>query len=269
MKNPLLILIVLLTLNVHAQPANLPHAPHIENSDDRAAGCSPASASTFLEFNNVKALIHTGGNLWQISGQNLSQYEVPKGSGIMALFTSALWLGGIDINGQLKIAAVRYRDGQDYWTGPLTTAGDAEIIPEECSNYDRHFVITQDEVREFDAWFKAGEQDDINGTNTQIEKFPDYEFSLIMGEDNLKSFHKWKNHELILKHHSIYVYPRLSQGKIETQFNNHPKILNVSAPIMELSSTFIRKEIAAGKNIRPMLPENVWQYIDEMNFYKS
>ncbi|NRB83403.1 MAG: nicotinate-nucleotide adenylyltransferase [Winogradskyella sp.] len=101
------------------------------------------------------------------------------------------------------------------------------------------------------------------------EKFPDYEFSLIMGEDNLKSFHKWKNHELILKHHSIYVYPRLSQGKIETQFNNHPKILNVSAPIMELSSTFIRKEIAAGKNIRPMLPENVWQYIDEMNFYKS
>ena len=100
--------------------------------DSRAAGCAPANASTFLEFNNVKALIHTGGNLWQIMGQNFSQYEVPKGSGIMALFTSALWLGGVDINGQLKLAAVRYRQGQDYWAGPLTTTGEAEVFPETC-----------------------------------------------------------------------------------------------------------------------------------------
>jgi nicotinate-nucleotide adenylyltransferase len=101
------------------------------------------------------------------------------------------------------------------------------------------------------------------------EKFPKYEFALIMGEDNLKSFHKWKNYELILENHSVYVYPRLSDGKIDTQFNDHPKIFNVSAPIMELSSTFIRQEIKAGKNIRPMLPDNVWNYIDEMNFYKK
>ncbi|WP_282043800.1 nicotinate (nicotinamide) nucleotide adenylyltransferase [Winogradskyella flava] len=100
------------------------------------------------------------------------------------------------------------------------------------------------------------------------EKFPEYEFSLIMGEDNLKSFHKWKNYELILNNHNIYVYPRLSKGKIETQFNDHPKIHHVDAPIMELSSTFIRKSIKAGKNIRPMLPEHVWEYVDEMNFYK-
>lgn len=127
-----------------------------------------------------------------------------------------------------------------------------------------------DKLRPSDIEFGLKQPNYTIDTLTYLhEKFPDYEFSLIMGEDNLKSFHRWKNHELILKHHSIYVYPRLSQGKIETQFNNHPKILNVSAPIMELSSTFIRKEIAAGKNIRPMLPENVWQYIDEMNFYKS
>ncbi|MBD3637809.1 MAG: T9SS type A sorting domain-containing protein [Crocinitomicaceae bacterium] len=148
------------------------------NPNSKAAGCAPANASTFLEFNNVKALIHTGGNLWQISGQNFSQYEVPKGSGIMALFTSALWLGGVDINGQLKIAAVRYRNGNDYWTGPLTDGGDAEIIPSECLKYDRHFVISQDEVREFDAWFKAGEKDALEGTNTQGEQFLDYEIPL-------------------------------------------------------------------------------------------
>lgn len=127
-----------------------------------------------------------------------------------------------------------------------------------------------DKLRPSDIEFGLKQPNYTIDTLTYLhEKFLDYEFSLIMGEDNLKSFHKWKNYELILKHHSIYVYPRLSPGKIENQFNNHPKILNVSAPIMELSSTFIRKEIAAGKNVRPMLPENVWQYIDEMNFYKS
>jgi len=64
------------------------------------------------------------------------------------------------------------------------------------------------------------------------------------------------------------VYPRISEGTIETQFSGHPKITKVDAPIMELSSTFIRKAIKAGKNIRPMLPEGVWTYLDEMHFYK-
>lgn len=100
------------------------------------------------------------------------------------------------------------------------------------------------------------------------EKFPKNEFALIMGEDNLKSFHKWKNYELILQHHSIYVYPRLSVDEVKSEFNNHPKIIKVDAPIMELSSTFIRKSIKDGKNVTPMLPQPVWKYIDEMNFYK-
>jgi nicotinate-nucleotide adenylyltransferase len=100
------------------------------------------------------------------------------------------------------------------------------------------------------------------------EKHPDYEFSLIMGEDNLKSFHKWKNYEIILENHHIYVYPRVSEEKIETQFDGHKKIHHIDAPIMELSSTSIRNAIRAGKNIKPMLPEHVWEYLDEMNFYK-
>ncbi len=108
----------------------------------------------------------------------------------------------------------------------------------------------------------------INTLTYLQEKFPDHEFALIMGEDNLKSFHKWKNYELILKNHHIYVYPRISEGVIEHQFKEHPKVHKVDAPIMELSSTFIRKSIKSGKNIRPMLPEHVWEYVDEMNFYK-
>lgn len=108
----------------------------------------------------------------------------------------------------------------------------------------------------------------INTLTYLKEKYPMHEFALIMGEDNLKSLHKWKNYELILANHHIYVYPRLSEGQVETQFEQHPKIHQVSAPIMELSSTFIRKSIKEGKNVRPMLPEHVWEYLDEMNFYR-
>ena len=100
------------------------------------------------------------------------------------------------------------------------------------------------------------------------EKYPEKNFCLIMGEDNLKSLHKWKNYEVILERYSIYVYPRISEGTVETQFDNHKKIKKVDAPIIELSSTFIRKGIKAGKNIRPMLSAEVWTYLDEMNFYK-
>lgn len=100
------------------------------------------------------------------------------------------------------------------------------------------------------------------------EKYPDYTFSLIMGEDNLTSFHKWKNYAVILENHDIYVYPRVSENTIETQFDGHKKIRHIDAPIMELSSTFIRNAIKEGKNIKPMLPENVWEYLDEMNFYR-
>jgi len=108
----------------------------------------------------------------------------------------------------------------------------------------------------------------INTLTYLEEKYPQHLFSLIMGEDNLKSFHKWKNYELILKNHHIYVYPRHTNGAVETQFDNHDKIHLINAPIMELSSTFIRNAIKEKKVVRPMLPEHVWEYLDEMNFYK-
>lgn len=99
--------------------------------------------------------------------------------------------------------------------------------------------------------------------------YADKEFCLIMGEDNLKSFHKWKNYETILEHHHIYIYPRIAHGNVDHQFKNHPKIHKVTAPIIQISSTMIRKGIQAKKNIKPMLSKEVWEYIDEMNFYKK
>ncbi len=96
----------------------------------------------------------------------------------------------------------------------------------------------------------------------------DFQFALLMGEDNLKSFHKWKNYEAILNNYVIYSYPRVSSGVVPDQFQDHPQIHPVTAPIMEISSTFIRKQHKAGKNIRAMLPDSVWKYMDEMNFYR-
>ena len=100
------------------------------------------------------------------------------------------------------------------------------------------------------------------------EHYPDHHFSLIMGEDNLKSFHKWKNFEVILSRHSIYVYPRISKGEFPEKWQKEGSVILVDAPIMEITSTFVRKSIQQGKNVRPLLPHSVWIYLDEMNFYK-
>ncbi|MFA5620898.1 MAG: nicotinate (nicotinamide) nucleotide adenylyltransferase [Weeksellaceae bacterium] len=98
------------------------------------------------------------------------------------------------------------------------------------------------------------------------EKYPQHDFSLIMGMDNLSGFRKWKNHEQILKNYSICVYPRL--GYEPGEWATHPKFQFVDAPIMEISSSFIRQALKAGKNIRPMLPEKVWEYLDGSSVYK-
>lgn len=101
------------------------------------------------------------------------------------------------------------------------------------------------------------------------EKYPNHEFSLIMGEDNLKSLHKWKNYEAILAHHEIYVYPRISTEAENLELKNHPKIRMIDAPVVEISSTAIRENIKLGKNVRPLVATKVWEYIDHNLFYKK
>lgn len=100
------------------------------------------------------------------------------------------------------------------------------------------------------------------------EKYPDKDFTLIMGEDNLKSLHKWKNYQVILDDYSIIVYPRISSGEIPDQFINHSKISKVDAPIMEISSTMIRNGIREGKDLRYFMHHQVQEYVEEMHFYK-
>jgi len=127
-----------------------------------------------------------------------------------------------------------------------------------------------DKIQPSDIEFKLAQPNYTINTLVHLEeKFPNHEFSLIMGEDNLESFNKWKNYEVILANYQIYVYPRISESVIPEEFENHPKIKRVEAPIIELSSTFIRNNIKAGKNIQPMLNPKVWDYIDHNLFYKK
>ena len=107
------------------------------------------------------------------------------------------------------------------------------------------------------------------------EQHPTYEFSLIMGEDNLRTLHKWKNFEQILEYHNIYVYPRAlteeEQEKINRKHNRfleHDKVQLVNAPIMKISSSLIRRAIKEGKDVKYLLTEPVYKYLTEMNFYK-
>jgi len=99
------------------------------------------------------------------------------------------------------------------------------------------------------------------------EKYPEHQFSLIMGQDNLQSFSKWKNYDEILKRYHIYVYPRPNVPAGE--FDNHPHVHITKAPMMDISSTFIRKAIKEKKDVRFFLPPKVWEEIDTMNFYRK
>lgn len=101
------------------------------------------------------------------------------------------------------------------------------------------------------------------------EKHPNYSFALIMGEDNLEGLKKWKNSEKIINDYQIIVYPRYFDKKNEeAEYLQHENIKLINAPIIELSATEIRKMIKENKNVRPMLPPEVFEYLDGSSFYK-
>lgn len=107
------------------------------------------------------------------------------------------------------------------------------------------------------------------------EKYPGKQFSLIMGEDNLRSFHKWKNYENIIHNHQVLVYPRvLTPGEEEKQktkqmvFSHSNVKFEENAPMMKISASYIRNLIKEGKSTEYLLTPEVEKYVDEMNFYR-
>ncbi|WP_027420130.1 T9SS type A sorting domain-containing protein [Crocinitomix catalasitica] len=147
--------------------------------ESRAAGCAPSNGRLFLEYNNVKALIEVGGSLWQNRATSTGSYNFPKDANTSVIFSGSLWMGGEDINGQLKLAAHRFRtNGNDFWGGPLGDLtlgsgnynpfnpieaesnlvkdnGAAEVYPATCVEFDQFFTIRRIEVEQFIAWWNC------------------------------------------------------------------------------------------------------------------
>ena len=98
------------------------------------------------------------------------------------------------------------------------------------------------------------------------EKYPTTQFVLIMGEDNLQSLPKWKNYEFILKNYEIFVYPR--PGVIPSALSQHPNIKITQTPLMEISSSFIRKAIKEKKNVQFFVPDKVMEFIESKSLYR-
>ncbi|MBM3417898.1 MAG: T9SS C-terminal target domain-containing protein, partial [Bacteroidetes bacterium] len=165
--------------------------PHLK------ANCSPATAKLFMEFNDVKALIEQGGSMFQNRQAGVASYEIPKNSGLHVIYAGALWMGGTDVNGQLKLAALRYRQGNDFWPGPLTVNpgsgtfdpsapvgddatrdfGEANIDPDQCIAFDKFYTIRKAEVIRFNIWWECengitteGCADITPPTNDELER---------------------------------------------------------------------------------------------------
>ncbi len=135
-----------------------------------AGGCVTPSARSEMALNNVRALIFTGGDMWWDLQTN-AKYEIPNGSGKTSLFCGAIWIGGTDVNGQLRVAGARYRSiGTDYFTGPLIS-NQGTTTPEECLKWDKHFKITRNEVAEFRSWWRAKQANNIELLNSQFSNY--------------------------------------------------------------------------------------------------
>ncbi len=97
-------------------------------------------------------------------------------------------------------------------------------------------------------------------------KYPSHKFSVIMGADNLESFHKWKKYNEIIGNYKVFVYPRKDTGiKVPASY---PNITVIDAPLLDISSTDIRSLIREGKDIQDYVPQQVYEYIKKMGFYR-
>jgi len=107
----------------------------------------------------------------------------------------------------------------------------------------------------------------INTLAILADKYPAYSFSILIGADNLESLPKWKNFQAIIENYGVLVYPR--PGFNAEKMADYQNIILTNAPLMEISSSFIRNAIKEGKDIRHFLPGKVFEYIDKMNYYKE
>lgn len=155
MKKIITLLSVLAVTGIVAKEKNAAERPSGSNSATAGqrvmANCAAPNASRELAINNVRTIIFSGGDMWwDRNGNSAAFYYVPavtnRATGVSSSFAGSIWLGGLDAGGQLKVAAMTYRqNGIDFWTGPLDTVN-ASADPAVCAKYDQIFTITRTEV---------------------------------------------------------------------------------------------------------------------------
>lgn len=173
---------ILLTTDTYARKSEgtglskpTPSNTNSTGGQQKGANCAPATAQLTMTFNDVSAFIEQGGSMWQNRQTNVAAYEVPKGSGLTAIYAGSLWMGGVDVNGQLKLAALTFRNGNDFWPGPLTVNagsgtydpsipvgddvvrdyGAASIEPDRCLFFDKFYTIRKAEVIKYTQWWEC------------------------------------------------------------------------------------------------------------------
>ncbi len=157
------LLILVFVCSLHVKAKENVNAPGVQVTNLQAkslrAGCAPATDKADLDINNVRTTILGGGDMWWdlLNGR----YFVPKppsgATGPTSLFAGSLWIGGEDVGGSLKVAAMTYRQtGNDFWPGPLRN--NAEIDATSCSTWDKHFKINRSDVEKYYNWFQGDQK---------------------------------------------------------------------------------------------------------------
>lgn len=184
----------------------------------KGANCAPATGVQLLNFNNVRTLLQQGGLLHRdVGGQKPAFYEVPSGGGRHVIYAASLWMGGTDVNGQLKLAALTFRTQNDFWPGPLSVTpgsgnydpnqpvgddvvrdfGAATIDPDVCLAYDKFFTIRKGEVIRYTLWWECN---NVPGT----EGCEDVEAP---NADELNRIENWPAHGDVTRGQDFYLAP--------------------------------------------------------------
>ena len=177
-------------------------------------------------------------------------------------------------NGHLMLAnyLAEYGDMDEIWfvVSPQNPFKDKKsLLADRHRMYMVELAIKGDErFQVCDIEFYMPQPSYTIDTLTRLqERHPNTDFYLICGMDNIESFKKWKNYEMILQYHHLMVYPR--KGYSSNELVEHPSVTVVEAPEIEVSSTFIRNAIGEGKDVRYFVPKEVYKYIIDMHFYEK
>lgn len=164
-----------------------------------------------------------------------------------------------------------YSDLEELWfvLSPQSPFKPKDILLDYCHRLEmlRLALDGYSELRVCDIEFNLPKPSYTATTLTHlVDAFPQHRFGMVMGTDNLQAIHKWKDYETILKNHVVYACPRL--GSRGGNWVTHPDVRLMDTPIVQISATQIREMIRAGKNVKPLLPCEVFPFLEQHGFYR-